>query len=52
MGQGGVRQTRKYYRITDLGSEEMASLRQQWRVVDATLRATSFHPFQMLPQGS
>ncbi len=42
---------RKYYRITDRGSEELASQRQQWRVVNATLRATSFHPFQMLPQG-
>ncbi len=42
---------RKYYRITDRGSEELASQRRQWRVVNATLRATSFHAFQMLPQG-
>ena len=41
---------RKYYRLTDRGSEEMASQRRQWQVVNAVLRATSFHPFQMLPQ--
>ena len=42
---------RKYYRLTDRGSEELASQRSQWQVVTAALRATSFHPFQLLPQG-
>jgi DNA-binding PadR family transcriptional regulator len=42
---------RKYYRLTDRGSEELASQRRQWQVINAALRATSFHPFQVLPQG-
>ena len=42
---------RKYYRLTDRGSEELASQRSQWQVVNAALRASSFHRFQMLPQG-
>jgi DNA-binding PadR family transcriptional regulator len=42
---------RKYYRLTDRGSEELASQRRQWQVINAALRATSFHLFQMLPQG-
>src|SRR4026208_1483371 len=29
---------RKYYRITKEGREQLASQRQQWRVVDRTLR--------------
>jgi PadR family transcriptional regulator PadR len=42
---------RKYYRLTDQGSEELANQRQQWRVVNETLRATSFKSFQLAPQG-
>ena len=42
---------RKYYRLTDRGSEELASQRRQWQVVNSALRASSFHRFQMLPQG-
>ena len=42
---------RKYYRLTDLGSEELARQRAQWQVINEALRATSFHPFRMLPQG-
>ena len=42
---------RKYYRLTDLGTEELASQKRQWQVINAALRATSFHQFQMLPQG-
>lgn len=33
---------RKYYRITDQGSEELARQQRQWQVVDATLRGTPF----------
>ena len=42
---------RKYYRLTDLGTEELASQKRQWQVINAALRSTSFHEFQMLPQG-
>ena len=42
---------RKYYRLTEEGSEELASQERQWQVVNAALRSSSFHPFQMLPQG-
>ena len=30
---------RKYYRLTSSGERHLASLRRQWQVVDATLRA-------------
>ena len=50
-GKAETGRRRKYYRLTDLGSEELASQRRQWRVVNAALRATLFHPFQMLLQG-
>ncbi len=50
-GKADTGRRRKYYRLTDLGSEELASQRRQWHVVNAALRATPFHPFQMLPQG-
>ena len=42
---------RKYYQITDPGSEELAAQQRQWQVVNAALSASSFHGFQMLPQG-
>ena len=42
---------RKYYRLTDLGTQELANQKRQWQVINAALRATSFHQFQMLPQG-
>ena len=41
---------RKYYRLTDRGLQELASQRRQWQVINAALSATSFHPFQLLPQ--
>jgi DNA-binding PadR family transcriptional regulator len=50
-GKSETGRRRKYYRITDLGSEELANQRRQWQVINEALRATSFHPFQMLPQG-
>ena len=43
---------RKYYRLTDRGSEELASQRRQWQVVDRTLRATPFKSLQLAPQGT
>jgi PadR family transcriptional regulator PadR len=42
---------RKYYRLTDRGEEELASQRQQWQVVDSTLRRMLFRSFQLAPQG-
>ena len=42
---------RKYYRLTDQGSEELANQQRQWRVVSETLRATPFKSFQLAPQG-
>ena len=42
---------RKYYRLTERGSEELADQRRQWQVVNRTLRATPFTPFQLAPQG-
>lgn len=42
---------RKYYRLTEQGSEELANQRRQWRVVNETLRGTSFEFHQLAPQG-
>ena len=50
-GKAETGRRRKYYRLTDRGIEELASQRQQWKVVTEALRASSFQPFQMLPQG-
>jgi PadR family transcriptional regulator PadR len=36
---------RKYYRLTDQGSEELAKQQRQWQVVNETLRATPFKSF-------
>ncbi len=33
---------RKYYRLTDRGSEELANQQRQWQVVNETLRGTPF----------
>ena len=33
---------RKYYRLTDKGSEELANQQRQWQVVNETLSATRF----------
>jgi len=42
---------RKYYRLTDEGSEELANQRRQWQVVNETLKATPFQWFQLAPEG-
>ena len=42
---------RKYYRLTDQGSEELANQQRQWQVVNDTLRATRFKSLQIAPQG-
>ena len=42
---------RNYYRLTDLGSKELANQQRQWRVVNETLRVTPFKSFQLAPKG-
>ena len=42
---------RKYYRLTDSGSDELSNQRRQWEVVNSALSATPFQSFQLLPQG-
>ena len=42
---------RKYYRLTDRGSEELENQQRQWQVVNETLGATPFQSFQLVPQG-
>lgn len=50
-GQSETGRRRKYYRLTDSGSSELASQRRQWQVVDSALRATQFLRSQLTPQG-
>jgi DNA-binding PadR family transcriptional regulator len=42
---------RRYYRLTDIGEQELASQRRQWKLVDSTLRRTQFRSFQLVLQG-
>ena len=49
-GRSETKRRRKYYRLTDRGSEELASQRRQWQVVNSALRATPFHELQLAPQ--
>jgi PadR family transcriptional regulator PadR len=41
-GKSETGRRRKYYQLTDEGSEELASQRQQWKVVNSALGATPF----------
>ena len=50
-GRSETGRRRKYYRLTDRGSAELASQRRQWQVVNSALRATPFLKFQLAPQG-
>ena len=50
-GRSETGRRRKYYRLTRLGSAELADQRRQWQVVSETLRATPFMQFQPLLQG-
>jgi PadR family transcriptional regulator PadR len=43
---------RKYYRLTEDGSRELADQQRQWQVVSETLRATPFQMFEPVPQGA
>ncbi len=50
-GRSETGRRRKYYRLTDRGSEELARQRREWQVVDSALRGTHFFAFQLVPQG-
>jgi PadR family transcriptional regulator len=50
-GRSNSGRRRKYYRLSDQGTEELANQRRQWQVVNETLRATPFKSFQLAPQG-
>ncbi len=50
-GKSETGRRRKYYRLTDEGSKELASQRQQWKVVNSALGATPFLEFQLAAQG-
>ena len=50
-GRSEAGRRRKYYQITDRGSEELANQRRQWQVVNETLRGTPFMSFRIAPQG-
>jgi DNA-binding PadR family transcriptional regulator len=50
-GRSETGRRRKYYRLTDRGSEELARQRRQWEVINSALRATPFLKFQLAPQG-
>jgi len=50
-GKSETGRRRKYYRLTDEGSDELASQRQQWKVVNSALGATPFLEFRLAPQG-
>lgn len=49
-GESESGRRRKYYKLTDMGSEELASQRRQWQVINSTFRGTRFHPFVWVPQ--
>jgi len=50
-GRSDSGRRRKYYRITNQGSDELANQQRQWKVVSETLRSTPFMSFQLAPQG-
>ena len=41
---------RKYYRLNDSGRKELASQKQQWQVVNSTLRGIRLASVDMAPQ--
>lgn len=51
-GRSETGRRRKYYRLTDQGSEELVNQRRQWKVVNETLRSTLFTSFQLVPEGA
>lgn len=51
-GESESGRRRKYYRITEQGSAELAEQRRQWRVVNEALHGTPFMGFLLAPQGA
>jgi PadR family transcriptional regulator PadR len=49
-GRSEAGRRRKYYRLTDKGSDELTKQRRQWQVVNETLRSTPFMSYQLAPQ--
>jgi len=49
-GRSETGRRRKYYRLTDAGTEQLASQRRQWQVVDAALRGIWFMAADMAVQ--
>jgi PadR family transcriptional regulator PadR len=49
-GESETGRRRKYYRLTERGSEELASQREQWQVVNSALQATPFLEVQRAPR--
>ncbi|MEJ2583101.1 MAG: helix-turn-helix transcriptional regulator [Acidobacteriota bacterium] len=41
---------RKYYRLTELGTEELESQQRQWRLVDSALRSVWFKRMNLAQQ--
>jgi DNA-binding PadR family transcriptional regulator len=50
-GRSEAGRKRKYYRLTNRGSEELANQQRQWKIVSETLRATPFKRSVLAPQG-
>ena len=50
-GRSEAGRRRKYYRLTDRGSKLLANQRQQWQIVDETLRGIWFSRLEMAWQG-
>ena len=50
-GKSEAGRRRKYYRVTDHGSEQLASQQRQWQIVDSTLRGIWFGGFEPARQG-
>lgn len=50
-GRSEIGRRRKYYRLTDRGVKLLASQRQQWKVVDETLRGVWFSAVHLTWQG-
>ena len=50
-GRSEAGRRRKYYQLTDLGAEHLTRQREQWQVVDSTLRGVWFSGLEQAIQG-
>ena len=51
-GKSETGRRRKYYRLTERGSRELARQQKQWEIIDRTLRRTPFLSFEPLPEAT